>query len=180
MKTGIGILLTAAALFLWGFVFWVFVIPDSAMHEVADNAATQAMLSEQFPQEGMYFVPGGDQDDPAWAELHEKGPIAMVSVTAGRPPQEPSVFIKGIVIEIFLAALIAWMLALAAPALPNYSQRVIFVCIAGLAATLVSHGRGMVWFGATLDWVIPTAAYDFVGWLIAGLILAKFTRPVSH
>ena len=122
----------------WGFVFWVFLIPDSATQEVADNAATQEMLSEHFPAEGMYFVPGGDPDDPAWAELHAKGPIAMVSVTAGRPPQEISVFIKGIVIEIFIAALIAWMLTLAAPSLPAYSQRVIFVCIAGLTATLLT------------------------------------------
>ena len=180
MKTAIGIIITAVALFLWGFVFWVFVIPDSAMHEVADNAATQEMLAEHFSAEGVYFIPGGDPDDPAWAELHTKGPIAMVSVTAGRPPQEASVFIKGIVIEVFIAALIAWMLALAAPSLPGYSQRVIFVCIAGLTATLLTHGRDMVCFGATADWVIPTAAYDFVGWLIAGLILAKFTRPVSH
>ena len=180
MKTAIGIVITAVALFMWGFVFWVFLIPDSAMQEVADNAATQEMLSEHFPNEGMYFVPSGDPDDPGWAELHEKGPVAMVSVTAGRPAQEPSVFIKGIIIEIFIAALIAWMLALAAPSLPGYSQRVIFVCIAGLTATLATHGRGMVWFGATADYVIPTAAYDFVGWLIAGLILAKFIRPVSH
>lgn len=180
MKTAIGIVITAAALFLWGFVFWVFLIPDSATQEVADNAATQEMLSEHFPAEGMYFVPGGDPDDPAWAELHAKGPIAMVSVTAGRPPQEISVFIKGIVIEIFIAALIAWMLTLAAPSLPAYSQRVIFVCIAGLTATLLTHGRGMVWFGATTDWVIPTAAFDFVGWLLAGLILAKFIRPEEH
>ena len=180
MKTAIGITITAVALFLWGFVFWTFVIPDSAMHEVSDNAATQAMLSEHFPAEGVYFIPGGDSNNPVWAELHAKGPLAMVSVTDGRPPQEASMFIKGIVIEVFIAALIAWMLALAAPSLPGYSQRVIFVCIAGLTATLLTHGRDMVWFGATADWVIPTAAYDFVGWLIAGLILAKFTRPVSH
>jgi hypothetical protein len=180
MKTVIGIALTAAALFIWGFVFWIFIIPDSAMQEVADNAATQQVLAEHFPTQGMYFVPGGDPDDPVWAELHEKGPIAMVSVTAGRPPQEPMLFIKGIVVEIALAALIAWMLALAAPSLPGYTQRVIFVCIAGLGATLLTHGRGMVWFGATAEWVIPTAAFDFVSWLIAGLILARFIRPVGQ
>lgn len=180
MKTAIGITLTAAALFMWGYIFWVFAIPGSATQEVADNAATQAMLREHFPADGMYFIPGGDPEDPAWEELHTRGPIAMVSVTAGRPPEEASVFVKGIVIEIFIAALIAWMLSLAAPSLPGYSQRVIFVCIAGLAATLLTHGRGMVWFGATTDWVLPTAAFDFVGWLIAGLILARFIRPVSH
>ena len=178
MKTAIGITLTAIALFMWGFVFWVFLIPDSAMHEVADNAATQEMLAEHFPEEGMYFVPGGDEEDPAWAELHTKGPVAMVSVTPGRPPQDPMVFIKGIVNEIFIAALIAWMLALAAPSLPGYSQRVIFVCIAGMTATLLTHGRAMVWFGATSDWVIPAATYDIVSWLIAGLILARFIKPV--
>lgn len=180
MKTVIGIILTAAALFMWGYVFWVFAIPDSAMQEVSDNAATQKMLQEHFPAEGMYFIPGGDPADPAWAELHSRGPIAMVSVTAGRPPAGALVFAKGFVVEIFIAALIAWMLALAAPSLPGYSQRVIFVCIAGMTATLLSHGRGMVWFGATADWVFPTAAYDLVGWLIAGLILARFIRPVSH
>jgi hypothetical protein len=68
--------------------------------------------------------------------------------------------------------LIAFVLMLAAPALPRYRQRAGFVALAGLAAAVLMDGGDVVWWQIDVAWKVYMGAYHLLFWTIAGMILA--------
>ena len=131
-----GSFFAAVAMFMWGFLFYV-VSPamDAAIKTVADDASTQTMLREHFTESGTYFVPSPNLPEEQLTQLHEAGPLAMVTVRRdGAPPMDPMVLVYGFLHQWVVCLLLAVLLLKAAPGLAGYGARAGFVALAGFTA----------------------------------------------
>jgi len=177
-RYGLGGLLAAAAMFIWGSVFWLSPIPSGVMKTATDDAALGAALKTYLPTTGTYFVPGMSDDVDAMTRLHEAGPVAMIHIEVeGSPAMDPKVFIKGFVHLLGVALLSGWLLSLALPSLGGYASRVGFVVLLGVTASFAYDLGSTVWWPIQTSWGLIGVVYNVVNWCIAGLILAAFFKP---
>jgi hypothetical protein len=172
----IGILLATVIMFVFGAGYWLSPIGAGALKGSTDDAAAQAALAEYFPEPGSYFVPSPGSDPETFSTLHDKGPVATVHVSAGTPPMQTGVFVKGFVHELITVILIAALLQMAAPALGSYVSRVGFVLLAGVAASLWVNGNNVIWWSVPMGFPIAVFTYDVLAWTLVGLVLAKTVR----
>jgi hypothetical protein len=80
--------------------------------------------------------------------------------------------VLGFGLTVVTAALLAWLLRQAAPALPSYGRRVGFIAAAGVAASLAIHIGDHVWWFVALEWKLYQAFYETVSWTVMGAVLA--------
>ena len=179
MKSTIGVILAAVAMFAWGFVFWTVLYPEDVTRAPADDAAAQVALTEHFPEPGVYVVPGNGMQSEAWAERHRAGPVAQVVIAAGTDPMSPRVFIKGFIHFLAVAALLGILLKLVSPTLRSYGARFGFVLLAGITASVYFNLALNVWFYWPMGWLLWNGFYDIMTWAVAGLILAALVRDRS-
>jgi hypothetical protein len=173
----LGIVLATIACYFFGFLYWgLNPLPyTSWKHTSNDEAAGQALL-EHFPESGTYYIPGMHHDEATLSRLHEAGPLAFVHITReGKPVMQSDVMAKGFLLTLVTTVLIALLLKLAAPALPSYGAVLKFTALAGLTATVMIDFGDSVWWHISWGWKLHMAAYHIVSWIIAGLVLAKFT-----
>lgn len=180
MKSTIGVILAAVAMFAWGFVFWMVLYPDGVLHTAPDDAAAQAALTDHFPEPGVYAVPGNKMASEAWIERHRAGPVAQVIIAAGRDPMATRVFIKGFVHVLAVAALLGILLKLVSPTLRSYGARFGFVVLAGITASVYFNLALNVWWYWPMEWLLWNGFYDIVNWAVAGLVLAGLVRDRSQ
>lgn len=182
-KTILGIVIAQVVLYFLGFVYWgLGPYPTLIWKQAKDSAVAAQALREQFPQNGTYFVPStaGKPEDVDHAM--RQGPVAFVHMlrVEGRPQMEPSIMATGFLTNLIVIVLIALLLHRVASALPTYADRVKFVAFAGFIAAFFIDGGEIVWWQMPADWKLYQAGYDFLFWVIAGLILAKFVnKPAS-
>lgn len=181
-KLIMGAVLTAIAMFIWGFLYFaVNPMAQTVFDRAPDDAAAQAALLDNLPETGTYLIPGNMDDEAAYAELHEAGPIAFVHISReGRPVMSSSVFLYGFLHMLVTVLLIAWLLRMAAPALLSYGARVGFVAVAGLTASFFTHIGAIIWWSLPADWFLFVAVYDLTAWIVAGLVLANFVGPAVY
>ncbi len=177
-QLGLGSLLAAVAMFVWGAIFWMSPLPYSALERTSDDAATGKSLLDHFPKSGTYLLPGQYNDQKALAALTQAGPVATVHLQReGQAVMPPSVFIFGFVHEFLTVFLIALLIKMALPALGSYRSRVGFVALAGLAAAFFTNAGNPIWWHHPWPWCLFTGIYDVTAWLVAGLVLAAFIKP---
>lgn len=100
----------------------------------------------------------------------------MVMETSG-DPFSPWLLGRGFALNLVAAFLAAALLAAAAPALPRFGSRVLFVSLLAGFAALQSRLVDWNWWGLPLDTSL-VAAFDLViGWTLAGLVLAWRLSP---
>ncbi len=175
-----GILLSTLAMFLWGMVYWGFSpLPYTAWKSSPDDVEAGKALREHFPESGTYYVPAMHHEAATLDRLYEQGPVAFVHLTSrdGRPRNEPSVMIKGLLLILVGVTLLALLLRKAAPALPTYGSRVRLIALTGLAAAVLIDVGDSVWWYIPIAWKVHQALYDFSAWTVAGLVLARFVKP---
>ena len=183
-RTFIGVVLAQFVLYFFGFLYWGLGPYPSLIWKQAKNADAAAQsLRELFPQNGTYLVPSTVGDPAAVDQAMRKGPVAFVHMLRvdGRPAMDPSIMITGFVTNFIVIVMISLLLKRCSPALPTYADRVKFVAFVGFIAAFFIDGGEIVWWQMPADWQLYRAGYDFLFWVIAGLILAKFvsTEPTS-
>lgn len=178
-----GSLLAAVAMFIFGMVYWMSPLSSVGIHEPQDNVAAQSILRQTFPKTGLYWVPGMElwaEDAELYERLHVQGPVVMVNIIHDPgPSMAPNVFVSGFIHEWIVCFLIGWILVRAAPAVKTYSDRVAYVALIGFTVALFSEIGAAIWWRMPLSVQLVGFAYTFLAWLIAGLVLARFIRPVA-
>ena len=101
----------------------------------------------------------------------------MILDRDGRPAFDTSIMIAGLVLDAIVVSVLALLLLITLPAAPSYVQRLRIVTYAGAAAVLLINFGDVVWWAIPMGWVAVQAAYNFVGVVIAGAILARFIQP---
>jgi hypothetical protein len=179
-RTIIGVAIASVVLFFWGFVYWG-LGPYKTMiwKHTRDDAAAGTALRDHFPENGTYLVPSFANDEATMESLSKKGPVALVHMIAvgGAETFDPMMLVKGFCLNVIVITLIAILLRPVVSSLPTYTNRVMFVALAGLAAALLIDGGDVAWWHISWTWKLYQAFYSFSFWVITGLILAWFVTP---
>jgi hypothetical protein len=172
--------LAALAVFLWGFIYWGLPpqLAYKGLNTVADDSATALAIGKMFPSTGTYLVPSPLLGEAKMNELAARGPMAEVHIT-----KEP--FTKadmgkcmavGFVHMFVLCLLLTIILSTLAKAFVCWTCRVRFCAALGLLVALCDLGN-VIWWHHSLGWTLAQSFYDFMTFVIAGLVLAKFVTP---
>jgi hypothetical protein len=171
----VGALAAAVAMFFWGFIYWgISPIPYQIMRPVPDEAGFVQKVAPSLAESSAYLLPHPTQADAM--KKQQKGPIGIILWRSG-PGNSPGLVFGGGFVHMFVSALLmAMLLRMALPALPGYGTRVCFVALAGLAGATFSHLGAPFWWHGPWSFHLLGFVYDSLGWLIAGLVLAKLVR----
>lgn len=172
----------AAALVLWGMLFWALLYePAGVYHTLPDDDAVVTALRDAKTPSGTYFYPwprATDAQMASFLDRHRKGPFFKLSYVAeGVDPQSPRKMLLGLVHNYCVALLAACLLGLALPALPRLRQRVLLIFLAGSIGTLFIQVGDPVWFHLPWDFVRGSLLYELGSWALLGLALGKLMPP---
>ncbi len=180
----LGAVFGGLTLFAWGMVSWM-VLPwhTATLRPMPREAVVVPALREGVLRTGAYYFPAmpHETDDEttmaAWMKRHEEGPLGMVWYRAeGATPMAPGVFVKGMILNVIVAALAAALLSAASARLRAYLSRVLFVSGIAVIGALISYGSLWVWMFAPTDYVVVMGADMIVGWTLMGLVMAAIVR----
>jgi len=157
-------------------------VHDRTIHELPNGEAIAALLREAAPAPGVYHHPGlplPGESQEAWAARYRTGPVVpfLAYHPGGAEPFSPVQPLRGWILDVVSATIVAWMLSLAAPSLPGYAGRVAFVTLFGAFAACVSWLSMYNWMSLPVDWTIVMSLELVASWALAGLVLAWRIRP---
>lgn len=184
-------LLSALALFVWGFLFWA-ALPLPFLFLKAPNNESEILdvLKKAQLASGDYVIPwpneaqrGGKTDKEMEQELmarHKQGPLVHIMYRAdGVDVENPTVFAIGFVHFFVVSLLLAVLLKMALPGLPSYGARVLFVFIAGLFAAVTIDAAQPIWFHHPPLYPLFSGLFHVGIGLLAGLVLGALVKPQS-
>lgn len=180
MKSITGILVASVVVYLWGFLFWgtpLFDFVYEVGKESPDPTAARKALSENFPEDGVYFVPSMKNAMKDRVALHKEGPIAFVYMADkdGGPMMNMKIMAMGFVLLLVTHTILLVLIKFSCSKDSFFLTRFLVVSIAGLAAAVGIHGGDMVWWMEPISWKAYQAIYQIIAWALAGVILAWFT-----
>lgn len=179
LRTGLGALIAAFGMFLWGFAFWASGMIDPASHMTADGEAVIAdALRAHTPQHGLYFIPDSKNGtETESAARMAQGPFAMIYVKpTGAAMGDPQVLGMGFAHMLLTALLIGVLLRLVLPATPAWMDRFKIVVLVGVIATLFAQLGTPIWWHHPWGTAALFAAFDMGSYLIAGAVMAWAVR----
>jgi hypothetical protein len=169
-KTVILSLGTGMVLYIWGFLSWV-ILPwhNMVMDKFTDEVAVSRVLKENSPKAGIYYMPHDEKD---------YGPgkvVAFVNVKPeGMNMNMGRLMANGIILQVISAFLVLSLLGMTSGL--SYPGKVGFISLTGLTIGFVSHAPYWNWFDFPLPYVLVTIIDIIIGWTLAGLAVAKFTK----
>ena len=176
----LGPALAALAMFMWGFIYWgtPHHLPYKALGTVADEGATALAVGKLFPASGTYLLPSPLLGEEKMNELALRGPSVEVHVTKeGYGGAEMGkIMALGFVHVFVICVLLSFILCGLDKAFVSWTCRVKFCAAIGLLVATCDLGNA-IWWHHALGWTLAQAFYDFVMYVIAGLVLAKFVTP---
>jgi hypothetical protein len=124
--------------------------------------------------------PMTEPEQKAWAARYEAGPGGIVAFTPrpGDRASGGSLFAVQLVTELLsnvLAALVAAFVVFHVPAAVGYPKRVALVALLGLLVSLDVDASYWNWYGFPTAYFLAQLVDHTVGWLLAGLALARTT-----
>ncbi len=155
------------AVFIWGYIFWN-VLPGS---------------------EFAYDLSQNDRKLMSFLEQRFELPSTQVGYLAGEPkPVVATVFLQrsGGFVSMLWQGLLHMMLSVglialimrAIPTQPaSYAARVGLISLIGFTAAVVANLSDPVWFTQAWSWHLAQAIYDFIFWVVAGLVIAGLVKP---
>jgi hypothetical protein len=190
MRVLFAALISAVAMFIWGFVFWGPVL-NMTVRLIAPLPATieldaLAPLRAENLADGMYVYPGPllDQTDEAavaaWEKKINEGPIVhMTYKSSGVSPMDANMFAKGFAHSFVLALLGGVLLSSVAAYLPSYGRRFALLALASLIAALWTPIGDMIWWFHPTKYALGSAAYTLVAGLLMAAITAAIVKPAG-
>jgi hypothetical protein len=184
----LGAVLGGVVAFIWSAASWM-VMPwhNSTMNSFTNEDAVAQVLLENAPTSGMYWLPGlppnydtmpAEQKKAADAAMQEKmktSPFLYGVVLRRWQENMARSMTYGLLFDI-LAALLISMLVLKTSGM-SYAGRVMFIVTVALAVGVIAVLPNWVWWHFPTRWTLVTMADLVVGWLLAGLVIAKVAAP---
>jgi hypothetical protein len=192
-RIGIAAVIGGVVLYIWAFISWMF-IPWHIMGALPDQDAVRSALRDTGAETGIYHVPGIDhaaqadltdeQKDAAeesFKEKHSEGPVALLLYKPeGSSALSPVTMLIGLVLEVLIAAVIAGLLTMAAPALPGFASRLGFVMLIGVLTIIGTNLMNWNYMHYPFRFTMEMAADGLVASLLLGIVLAILIKPYSE
>jgi hypothetical protein len=161
--------LGALVLFLWGGLTLA-VIPwhSAVLLGVRDEAAVMKTLQEQAVNTGVYSVPIAHKAYTATT------PFATVIYRPGGMGMSAGAVMGVSFATYWLAAMIAVFLLPKREEL-TYGRKVVFFLGLGAFTSLIAHVSNWTWLGYSTSYTLMAIFDQMVGWLLAGLVMARLT-----
>lgn len=137
---------------------------------------------QNVPSSGMYFFPGmamgrkpTPEEQKAWEQKIHTGPTGLLIITKGggeamSPRQLGSEFASNVVAALIAAILVSFMVG-------SWLKRAVAVALCGLFGIVSLVVSYWIWYGFPSAFVTGELVTEVVGWLLAGLAIAKIVKP---
>jgi hypothetical protein len=180
LKSALGALLAAIAIFMWGFLYWGSGLVDPFTHMPAEaETAIGEALKSNLPGDGVYFVPDSKVGTPdEWMQRMAAGPVAMISFRTGGTAPMATTMVLGFLHMLATTLLLAALLHYIVPA-ATYAARFQLVVAIGVIASVFAHLGQPIWWHWPWSHAILGAIYDVGAYVIAAAILAYFVTPAG-
>lgn len=184
----LGAAVSALALMLWGFLFWVVLsAPGGTVQPLPDEVPLMESLHQSIPRSGTYVFPTPPRPESGLEELpaleayrlrHIAGPVGLLYFNReGTDPLSAGTYVLGLA-HFFVASLLAaLLLVLALPVLAGYVARALYVFGLGVFATVSMRLFDPIWWHLPWGHFLHSAVYHAASWLVAGIVLAGIVKP---
>jgi hypothetical protein len=183
----LGAILGGLTAFIWSSISWELL----GWHEKPilafqnDDEVSSVILSHTM-QSGVYILPGAAPAEGMSAEQKkatqsalmakmQKGPIMFAAIRRDGFGSYP----RGLVIQflslVAAAFLLTWMLLQTSGL--SYAGKVIFLAVAGLAASVIVDLPNWNWWGFSGSYTLINLADSTLTWMLAGFVIAKVAKP---
>jgi hypothetical protein len=180
-RIGIASLVGGVVLFIWVIISWGFV-PWHRPATLPDQGAVTSVLADTATESGIYQFPGRvestDEEHAEAADGPESAGWLMYKSGGGMPVWIQ--FVVGFVLEVLVAAVIAGLLTMAAPALPGFASRLGFVMLIGVLMVVGTNLMNWNWMHFPFRFTLEAAADTLVASLLLGIVLAIIVKPYSE
>lgn len=178
-------LLGGLAVFVWSFIsHMVLPLGEAGVRTLPNEAVTLEGLRGSIPEAGLYLFPvmgdpskATEAEQAQWAEKYRTGPAGLlVYRPAGGEFSFPRLLVLELLTNILAALIAAFILARTAG---GYLPRAFIVGALGLFAWFSISVSYWIWYGFPASFILAEGIDQFIGWLVAGLVIAKMT-PVQQ
>lgn len=177
----LGSVLGGIVLFVWSFIAWTLIPwPGEPIRTFTNEGAVEQAIVSNAPVSGMYLLPNPHksgvtpEQQTAAEEKLMGGPRVFASVRLGAMRPFPVLLITQL-LTFIISALIVTFFLLKTVGL-SYGQRVVFVVMCGVLIFLGGKMDQWVWWSFSTAYVLIELVAIVVGWILAGLVIAKFAR----
>jgi hypothetical protein len=185
----LGTILGAVVLFIWSAIAWMFIPwPGEPFRSFTNEQAVVDAVKANAPQSGNYLLPNEPKRTPGMTDDQYKaatksaedrmntGPMIFAAVRLG-PVSMVRAMIVGFIVDV-IAVLLGCLLLRQTDRL-SYKGRVAFVAGLGLLIFVAAHLNDWNWWGFSAAYTLMQLGAVFIGWVLAGLVMAKFVRGKS-
>ena len=178
--------------FVWGGFAWAGGLYERFLHPMPGGDAIVRALDDAAATSGMYVYPSAPEPDAARtqveresmekarAEQFRKGPIVMMALTkGGQDPEDPRMFVRGILVEFFATAMLVAAVGLAGSAHGRLRR---FLALEAMVVFMALSTHMVVWafMSAPNEWTAVMVFDSFVGWTLAGLPAVFLLRAMRE
>ena len=161
-------------LFIWSAISWM-ILPwhMATLRGFSNEIAVIQTVTSNSPQSGIYILPLKQRDVQQGQAQQSPQVFASINFQGmGTSMAEPMLicFLN----QVITAILVAWLLSKATGL--NYFGRVGFIVVFALAASLVTHIPYWNWFAFDTTYTLMIIVDTLIGWLLAGLVMAKLVK----
>lgn len=181
----LGTLLGGLVAFAWSTVSWeVIGWHEKTMEAFDKDEEVSAMILSHTTKSGVYLLPGAPMEGmtaeqkkaakQALMPKMQRGPVMFAALKR----EGFGSFGKGLAIQVaslFAAAFLLTWLLLQTSGL-SYGRKVLFLGVAGLAASVIVDLPNWNWWGFSGSFTMVNLADTVLTWLIAGFVIAKVAK----
>lgn len=172
-KILIGGIVGGIIIYIWGAISWM-ALPWHKMifQSFKSETAISQAINENAPQSGIYFLHSkqtqaqSDQPTPkVFAAIDKKGMPSSIT------PQ----LISNLILQIIAACFVTFLVIQINSRC--YFQKLGFIFLFSLTAGMVTYIPDWSWFSFPINYTLVSIADLVIGWLLAGLFIAKIASP---
>jgi hypothetical protein len=171
-------------LFVWGAFFWKALLGGMAMHPTQafkDEKDVMNTIVDNAPRSGIYTLPnmhkhhGNKESMKAARDQRRNGPYMFAAVSLeGRGGGRMLTMIKFLIYKIVLAMIVAYFIVKSGK--HEFKEKVKFAVWLGFLIALAMTMPYAIIFGFCAKFVTIVIVEVLIGWLFAGMAIAKFAK----
>jgi hypothetical protein len=157
---------------------------------IANEDAVMATLRSEIHESGFYYFPGPnmapgrtkeqmDADNAAYMAKYKAGPNGIIILnTGGEDFNFPKHILNQFLFSLLSGLLIAWILQVTAAA-TSYGTRLGIVIVIAITGATIYTLPYWNWYGFPGNYIVAELVTWTVSWFVAGLAMAKISKPVA-